>query len=76
LGVACSCWGWGWFVSCRRQAQDTLTDQIDHLLEVAQARLHAFLVQVADEDLDLALMVGDEWLDVVSVEEFCALGLG
>jgi len=37
--------------------------------------LAAFLVEVADEGLDLTLMVGDEWLDVVGVEEFGALGL-
>jgi hypothetical protein len=53
-----------------------LANQIDQLLEVAEACLHTFLVQVADEDLDLTLMVGDEGLDVVGVEEFCALRLG
>lgn len=53
-----------------------MANQIDQLFEVAEACLHAFLVQVADEDLDLTLMVGDEGLDVVGVKEFCALGLG
>ena len=32
-------------------------------------------MEVADEVLDLAFMVGDEGLDVVRIEELCALGL-
>jgi hypothetical protein len=34
------------------------------------------LVEIADEDFDLVLMVGDEGFDVVGVEELGTLGLG
>jgi len=34
------------------------------------------LVEIADEDLDLMLMAGDEGLDVVGIEELSTLGLG
>lgn len=32
-------------------------------------------MEIANEDLDLTFMVGDEGLDVLSVKEFCTLSL-
>jgi hypothetical protein len=58
------------------QAKEALADEVDELLEVAEAGSGALFVQVADEVLDLAFMVGDEGFDVVGVEELGALGLG
>ena len=59
----------------RRHAEDALLDELDDLLKILEAILRGFGVEVPDEELDLAFVVGDVGLDVVVVDELGPLGL-
>lgn len=57
------------------KVEKALADQIDDLFEVAEPSFTSFLMKIADEDLNLALMTGYEGIDVAGVELLCALSL-
>ena len=57
-------------------AQDALAEEVDQLVEVAEAGLGEVFVGLADEDVDVVLVLDDEGLNVGVVEEFGALRLG
>jgi hypothetical protein len=57
-------------------AEDTLTEDVDELVEVAKPGRGEALVGLADEDVDVRFVFHYEGLNVGVIQEFGALGLG
>ena len=67
---------WGGAAGRGGAAEDAFDEEVNELVEVAEAGGGKALVSPADEEVDVLFVLDDEGLDVAVVEEFGALGLG
>jgi len=62
-------------VGLRWNTEYVLLHKFDGALQILEARCFGVIMRVADEVIDVSLVVGQEGMDVVLVDHFCALSL-